>query len=374
MQTLSAISTHLNKDLARLAAEYICPLNATPAAAAPLGHHEIAATIKCDDITRRMFRRVCRNGDVILATMLLERSGEHHWIEDCLASACRGGHTELIEYAIANGAHGWTFAHTAATCGGHLSIMDDMVARGCKVAVNCSHTKCKAGTLAITHRIRTQPHSVIIRACSAGHMDTIDYGISMGMDHYEDYLRAACQGGQMEIIDMMAKRGAGDWVNALFGACSGGHLSVVEFVLGKATVKNHLWHLLQLACANGYLDIVERLLELNPGTLRETLMNDACEGGNAAIVALCLPHCKQQDLEDGMRGAATGGHLGLIEQLTVLGACEWNQCLYEAAFHGHIRIVRYMVAKGATNIADSLRIAESHRHVRIAKYLASIQS
>jgi hypothetical protein len=374
MQTLSAIDTHLPPDLAKLAASYICPPDASPDDAAHYGHYEMVATTEDIDLTPRMFGLACTGGHIAIVELLITR-GEHHY-DSGLAAACRGGHHDIIDRMVSYGATDWNFAYTGARCGGHLDIMERMRKRVTRT-YPCPHTDCKAGTLAVikqgieTGRQQASDHTSFTAACRGGHVDAVEYLLSQGADAIEMGLYAACEGGHMAIMNMLVARGACNWKYALSGACRGGHLAIVQFVAPKVDFASVSLAALQSSCAWGRASVVEYLLDRGADALDELSMHDACEDGNQAVVDLLIRHGNTA-WNIGMLGASTGGHLDLVKSMSNRGAANWNECIVGAASTGHVRMVQYLISRGAAATAEAINSAEVNEHYRVARFLREV--
>jgi hypothetical protein len=377
MQTLEAIATRLPPDLAILAAEHVCPGNATPEDAALYGHFEIAATTADDDLTTRMFRRACRGGHTAIVDMLIDR-GECDWKQG-FRGACRGGHTTIMDRMIARGATNWGNGFTEACCGGHLDIIGDMMDRRPMLYV-CTHKHCKAGTLSVVRHVMEigcRHYNVMCAfaraACRGGHLDTFEYLLQQGLGEYEHeaYLHAACEGGHPTIIDRLVALGAHDWLRALEGAAIGGHLPTVQFVLDKldpdADVSGGARH----AYTGGHLHVVTHLLPRIKDMTDSESMRRACEGGNLGIVKLLVQHGNTH-WRIGMPEAIYHGNLEMIEYLAARGDHDWDGCLVEATRGGHLRVVQYCISHGANTAAAALGEAVEWNRARVARYLASL--
>jgi hypothetical protein len=375
MQTLRAISAHLNMDLARLAASYICAPDASPIDAALYGHHELVADTEDDDLTDAVFTMACMGGHMAVISMLIER-GTHDWLGGFLA-ACRGGHRDVMVFIYGDDPSDWPGGYLDACCGGHLSLMDELV-NHTATYLQCPHISCKMGTLEVAkHMTRTHPvnttceQALVAAAYGGGHLDTIKYLTSQRITNPDNELYAACQGGHLAIVNTLLDRGLYAWQFAMTGACRGGHLPVVQRLLERAGPGIYVPFAASYACKAGHLEVVKFLLPLIKDPLHASLMQSACSGGNVDIIDL-LTSYGNTSWEAGMTGASEGGHINIVKLMASRGATNWDNCLVCAADNGHLRVVQYAIAMGATNTEAAMEVANESGATRVVQYLARI--
>ncbi|EHK48434.1 hypothetical protein TRIATDRAFT_236441, partial [Trichoderma atroviride IMI 206040] len=156
-------------------------------------------------------------------------------------------------------------SYLAAAKGGHLDVVERLLAAGAGVNVRFAERTC-----------RTALQSATIH----GHLEVVERLLAAGArvetpaDLYgQTALEVAAQGGHLDVVERLLAAGARVNSNADFYdetalqvAAEGGHLDVVERLLASgANVNAQPLHrrgraALQAAAANGHLDVVERLL------------------------------------------------------------------------------------------------------------------
>lgn len=71
------------------------------------------------------------------------------------------------------------------------------------------------------------------------------------------------------------------------------------------------------------------------------------------------------------RGAATGGHVRIMDLLRERGADDWNSALDGACEYGHLPAVEWLVARGADDWGTALYCATKYVHEHIIDWLMS---
>jgi hypothetical protein len=381
MQTLAAINTHLNKDLAKLTASYICPPNASPEDAAFHGHYELVAATHDDDVTQRMFQRACKGGHMPVILQLLGRGDSNR--DAGFYAACRGGHLDVMEVMRPRDPHDWSSGFDDACCGGHLDVIDATVDRNA-TRIYCNHAGCKMGTLPVVRHlievIKVHPtcmHSLIRAACKCGDIDSVEYLFKRAEEppwpsDLADYMGDACDGGHMPVITMLTKLGVSDWLPALNGACYGGHLSIVQHVLERVGINYDMRDTLRVACGSkADTTVVQYLLDRGGDATTSDMMQAACCTGNIAMVNLLIAR-GNTSWNAGMEAASAGGRQTLVKLMATHGANNWDECLLAAA-DGVLRIVQFMLDMGATATDAALDVAKDRRNGQVVRYLRDIR-
>ena len=71
---------------------------------------------------------------------------------------------------------------------------------------------------------------------------------------------------------------------------------------------------------------------------------------------------------EGLKGAAEGGRMGIVHLLLDKGAAP-NKGLEGAAYGGHLDIVQLLLDKGATNLDSALKVAENYDYTECAELI-----
>jgi hypothetical protein len=185
----------------------------------------------------QMMAQSAVDGDVGLISMLLDGKNSTHSINTSLQAGSEGGHLEVIEQLLAAGAdvnvepafRGRTALQTASE-GGYIDVVERLLAAGAN--------------------INGEPATFGGRTA----------------------LQAASQGGHLEVVERLLAAGANVNAKPTFGgrtalqaASEGGHLEVVERLLAggadiNAKPASEGRTALQAASEGGHLEVVERLL------------------------------------------------------------------------------------------------------------------
>ncbi len=97
-----------------------------------------------------------------------------------LFSACKGGHHDIVDLMIKNGATDWDYGLEGACCCGHRDLVDLMIKNGA-----------------------TAWNWGLIGACRGGHRDLVDLMIKNGATYWNWGLEGACEGGHHDVVDLM---------------------------------------------------------------------------------------------------------------------------------------------------------------------------
>ena len=71
---------------------------------------------------------------------------------------------------------------------------------------------------------------------------------------------------------------------------------------------------------------------------------------------------------NGMHGAAEGGHMNIVKLMIKKGASNWNKGMYGAAEGGHIDIIQFFIDKGADDWNWSMQGADCFGHIDIVEF------
>ena len=99
------------------------------------------------------------------------------------------------------------------------------------------------------------------------------------------------------------------------------------------------------AARAGRRDVVELLIKRGDTNWNGGLFGAAL--GSHVVTSERQRVSKRYD--DGMNGAACGGHRGLVEYFIERGASDWNRGMAGAAWKGHKELVELFIKQGASN-------------------------
>ena len=310
-------------------------------------------------------------------------NGNWYKVGTALMAASRGGHLDVVDKLLAKGAdvnasqhflQGFDFGRTAldeAIQGRHVAVVMALVAAGANVTI-----------------INENEESALYAASAHGLLPVVEFLLAHGADvdagsHERTPLMGASYHGHLAIVEVLLANGAdvhaGDAVapsgwrsrrTALADASANGHLAVVEVLLahgadvhaaeiedGEFFEFNRGAEALQRASENGHLAVVEALLA-HGLDVREVAVLGRYRG------ALC--------------SASYRGHLAVVEVLLAHGAdvhVQNDAALMEASEHGHLAVVEVLLAHGANvhardhNGLTPLMKASEHGHLAIVEVL-----
>lgn len=337
-----------------------------------------------------------------------QSSGASNGIGRPLEHAAQEGYIDIVELLLAHdpglidlpGAFGRT-ALAAAAAGGHLAVVDLLLARGADLraslheGTSALHWAAMQGHTAVVERLLAQDPSMINvageddgcpalqLAASEGHPGTVRALLALGADPRLGAtikgtrpLDHAAQKGQLEVVQILLDHDPELLElpgylqrTALTCAAGNGHTAVVELLLARgANPRARLTdgrRALDWAAHGGHAQVLELLLARDPellelpGYRERTPLVVAAGGGKLAAVELLLsrgadPHAR---LEGGARAldwAAGRGHPAVVErllqhdpELLELPGEAGHTPLMEAAGYGYADVVQLLLDKGA---------------------------
>lgn len=182
-------------------------------------------------------------------------------------------------------------------------------------------------------------------------------------------LYEVCKEGNKKGIKILIKKGRINFQDGLEGACEGGHNDLVKMFIDKAQVYKQLNLALNYAAKGGHIEIIKFLI--NEGA--DILTCDsagACEGGYTEVVDYMF-ELKNTYYNNAVYGAAKGGHLWLIEQLSPY-IKHWNWALEGACEGGHKDLVKMFIDKGANNFGLGLNAACKGGYIELVQLMIDL--
>ncbi|XP_046575310.1 serine/threonine-protein phosphatase 6 regulatory ankyrin repeat subunit C-like [Haliotis rubra] len=221
------------------------------------------------------------------------------WGNNILHIACRGGYVTIVDDIIhlglsdidCRGQNRKTPVLWAAEMG-HKSVFDLLVHTGCDLTISDEDRD-----------------TILHKACYGGNVDIIEYVVScniVNMNRRNNFektpVMCAVEKGQKRVFDRLVRKGCdlnlkyinGD--NILHRACFGGDLDIIEYILSHQIVdvnsRDHLGRTAVMwAAQNGHRHIFDLLVYKGSDVSAlpkyghgDTLLHNACSGGNAEIV------------------------------------------------------------------------------------------
>lgn len=184
---------------------------------------------------------LCKTGNIDIIREIIGELKEHknwdYFRNSGLQEACKGGHVDIVEYLISEGADDWNKGLEGACEGGYMDIV---------------HMMCSKGA--------TNYNSGLFRACLGGYMNAVKYMLHKGAHDYNSGIYGACAGGHMNIFNMMVSLGDDDYgcYEAFNSACYGGNVDIV-----KLLVKEHQYEIssgFSHALSKGHTEVIKFLM------------------------------------------------------------------------------------------------------------------
>ncbi|GLE04940.1 hypothetical protein PINS_up013921 [Pythium insidiosum] len=186
-----------------------------------------------------------------------------------------------------------------------------------------------------------------------------------------DALDVAAANGHLEVVQFLHEHSAeGGSIAAMDGAARHGHLAVVEF-LDSHRDEGCTTAAMDDAAAHGHLEVVKYLHERRSEGCTTAAMDLAAEHGHLDVIKFLHTNRHEGCTTSAMDGAASRGHLEVVrflhehrdEGCTVAA-------MNRAATNGHLDVVRFLQAhrtEGATERA--MDGAAAHGHIEIVRFL-----
>jgi ankyrin repeat protein len=191
-----------------------------------------------------------------------------------LENACKGGHREIAEMMIQNGA---------------------VLGRG------------------------------LTGACMGGNHEFVNWILSLGCTNYDNGLLGACAGGNDDLTFFMIELGANDFKGAFIQTAKHGQLRLGKLLAEKYTLTLNAFNLsLGRACCNDDRPFVDFCIDKGCTNWDYGLrMASAC--GNVSIIDLMIE--KGGNLSEGLMGACAANRIDIVKLILSKGASVTDECL-----------------------------------------------
>ncbi len=100
--------------------------------------------------------------------------------------------------------------------------------------------------------------AMLLRAANGGHLAVVERLLAAGATDFDGAMHCAANGGHLAVVERLLAAGATDFDGAMHCAANGGHLAVVERLLAAGATdfdEAMMW-----TVTRGHLAVVERLL------------------------------------------------------------------------------------------------------------------
>ena len=163
------------------------------------------------------FNAACRGGSRKLVDLFIEEiryEKNTMGLEYGLFNACLGGHMDIVQLMIDEGANMWRFGLEGACAAGNdnMQIIELMIFNDYKYVNGCFYA------CALNH------------ACYSGCMDLVERIIATGNDDWDSGLAGAAYGRNIEIVKFMLNKGATGFVYALEKVCATPTLGTAKYL------------------------------------------------------------------------------------------------------------------------------------------------
>ncbi len=264
--------------------------------------------------------------------------------------ACYNNRRDLLDLMIANGETDFDYGLEGACEGGNMELYKYMLSF--TTLHNPLISACRGGNINIVKDIvlnnfynNSLYQAAILDACSHGHIEIVNYMLSLGLkiDQFQAFT-ASCEGGNIELIKKFVND---DHCMGLNNACKGGHIEVVEFLIDNSK-NNDYDSALAGACHGGNIDVVNFIISKGANKFNNGLFYSA-RGGHIEIVKLLLEKGANEYIR-GLLGACRGGQYKIVELFLSIhnyDIDEYNEAFEVACSSENIDIIKLLILKGA---------------------------
>lgn len=227
-------------------------------------------------------------------------------------------------------------------------------------------------------------------ACLNGHINLVNFLISIGVTTFEEGFKSACLGGQSDLVKILLSRNFRDchrngieieydWNAGLKSACIGGHLDLAKFLMSKGAGRNssnvsncRYWNdALSGSSQGGNLELIELMISKGANDW-EYAFRGACRGGHIELVKRFKRAGGFHNVEIGLRGACLGGHIEIIEYIiarmyTYHGDNHWNNGLAGACEGNNKSLIKLMISNGASYCNNCGSFKSIEKHLKFAR-------
>ncbi len=183
-------------------------------------------------LDRALFE-ACHNNHVSVAKTLLQNGAGSGDLDTYLGTACLRGYTEMFDVLVEYGADDWDVAVDNACRGGHFELVKRLF-------------KHELGDI----------RDLLESACIGGNIKIVKFLINYGFDDWNGGLLGACRSNSIEIMELMIKRGADNYNHGLYIACYYGSSDAIDILIGHADISYGLAG----ACAGQHDTIKQRMI------------------------------------------------------------------------------------------------------------------
>lgn len=281
-----------------------------------------------------------------------------------LGKASRRGYLEIVQFLINVELFEIKHINLAsltedAANAGHLEIVQFLI--------NCS--------------IRINRHDICINtarcvAAKRGYLHIVWFILAIDFNNMKNKMETANSEDPFEIMRIRAEMEVNLQI-VLTSAAEFGHLHIVRFIVENCAtyvdcpsfiISLHTinWGL-RNAASGGYIEILQYLIDYGATDFSGSLFQAARSGHFDSVYFLISRG--GTDFNEALSGAACGGHFHIICYLIEKGANDFNHALKGAASSGHINIVNYFINIGATDLNNALKEAAKRGHLNVVKFL-----
>lgn len=158
------------------------------------------------------YLHICAKGHIDLVKTVFYNKLDYSTVDMGMIYATRGGHLDLVQYFISQGARSWKNGMREAARYRQLSMIPLFIRKA--EENDCLESMWEWG---------------VSGAIRGGHLDLVQFFIDRGSKCWIYEMHDAAKGGNMEIVHFLIANGSRDWNEGLKGATKGGHEELIHF-------------------------------------------------------------------------------------------------------------------------------------------------
>lgn len=183
-------------------------------------------------------------------------------------------------------------------------------------------------------------------------------------------LELAGKMGNRNLIMRLKSKGHDDWSNGLKGAAIRGDFDLMTYFILESR-KTLISRMSSITGSSQWTPDQRRELARmvrrtsGPSTINwNDGLEGAAEGGHRGLIGLSTDR-GARNWNRGMIGAARGGHIDMVKEFLVLGANALEKGLIAGAEGGHEHMVEFFILRGARNLNEAITTAarNGHKHL-----------
>lgn len=319
-------------------------------------------------------------------------------------SGAKGGHMNVIEYALANGPVNYQEIADGAAKHGYLDIVKFAVSKGANNFNSIAIVAAIYGHIEILKYAlengANDIKKILLSSIEHGRLNCVKYIIKKKL--YEDLKKAALTAakyGKLNIVKYIVKKGYKDFNNIAFIGAVYKFLDIVEYAVDNgAVVSDELLNFCRsdeirrylikknkklandlaiIAARENKLDLMKYAIE-NGADHYQFYSITASKSGNIPILKYLIDNGYKLNYMEIMKDASYYDQLNVLKFMFEIvenryKLFDWTEISYGASINGHINIIRFLIESKLPLNLDEILFEASHAgKFEIVKYLNTL--